>query len=151
MVGFQASCRMAIFVITPEFSAIFAVRTGSKDGARSGIGVYKEAAIGRTLSEEQSISQDIAFDFCILQKVLPKLHGNRQELEEPLAQLLFFSFGQPSPGDPAGSFDRFLPGIPPLLPSGEEEPLRPRFPRTAAKVYRMWSTLRSRGFVSFVE
>jgi hypothetical protein len=108
------------------------------------------ANAGEYVSESPA-AEDIAFDFCILQKVLPKLHGNRQELEAPLAQLLFFSFGQASPNDSTGAFDHFLPGYPPLFPSGEEEPLLPRFPRTAAKVYRMWSTLRTRGFVSFVE
>ncbi|MBC7253724.1 MAG: AAA family ATPase [Actinobacteria bacterium] len=91
---------------------------------------------------------DTAFDFCILQKVLPKLHGNRAELEEPLASLLFFCFGLPSPEDPARRFEDFRAGDPPLhLPDGKP----PRFPRAAAKIHRMWSALRTRGFVSFVE
>ncbi|MBC7231339.1 MAG: AAA family ATPase [Actinobacteria bacterium] len=107
------------------------------------------ANAGENVSESPTAA-DTAFDLCLLHKVLPKLHGNRGELEEPLARLLFFCFEMTPPGDPAGSFESFQAG-PPLLYESQDEGRSPRFPRTAAKVHRMWSTLRTRGFVSFVE
>ncbi len=112
------------------------------------ISLYLENA--KEYVSESPTAADTAFDLCLLHKVLPKLHGNRGELEEPLARLLFFSFGLAPPEDPAGSFESFQ-ARPPLLSRSQEEERSPRFPRTAAKVYRMWSTLRKRGFVSFVE
>ncbi len=106
----------------------------------------------RSLVGDDPAKERTAFDFCLLSKVLPKLHGNRGELEEPLARLLFFCFGVNEPEEPADHFADFQSGKkqgdPPLyLPGGST----PRFPLAAAKVHRMWSVLRDRGFVSFVE
>jgi len=105
-------------------------------------------ANARAFVGEDSLTEQTAFDLCLLSKVFPKLHGNRGELEEPLARLLFFCFGLEAPKDPAEHFNDFEAGDPPLYKPDKKDP---RFPRAATKVHRMWSVLRTRGFVSFVE
>lgn len=73
---------------------------------------------------EREVAIWAALDVAILAKVLPKLHGTQQELDELLQSLE-------------------------EIVSPQEEPTR--FPRTAAKIRRMLTRLRQQGHTSFIE
>jgi len=78
-------------------------------------------------------------DIQILQKILPKLHGTRAKLEEPLLKLIAFCIGHDAPisdeqREKARSFD----------PDA-------RFPRSAQKIAQMLKQLSIQGYVSFIE
>jgi 5-methylcytosine-specific restriction endonuclease McrBC GTP-binding regulatory subunit McrB len=78
-------------------------------------------------------------DIQILQKILPKLHGTRAKLEEPLLKLIAFCIGHDTPIsdeqiEKARSFD----------PDAS-------FPRSAQKIAQMLKQLSIQGYVSFIE
>jgi 5-methylcytosine-specific restriction protein B len=81
---------------------------------------------------------EIAFDLQLLQKVFPKLAGNRARLEKPLSDLLAWCL---DPDSPTQSDALAEPG----------ELLAAAYPHSAAKLARMLGTVRTTGFVSFVE
>jgi energy-coupling factor transporter ATP-binding protein EcfA2 len=84
---------------------------------------------------------ETAFDLQILQKVLPKLAGNRAKLYQPIRELLAWCI------DPDGEGGRALaPGS-----AGAISLNSARYPRSAVKLRRMLETLETVGFVSFVE
>ncbi len=115
--------------------------------------------IGRfvMLASEQAGTDDAtlwaALDLALLMKVLPKLHGTQQELEELLSMLFAFAVTTKpetalAPG--AVPFDQFDGDGDRLHPTSEAiEP--PELPRTAAKLWRMEQRLRQQGFTSFIE
>ncbi len=80
-----------------------------------------------------------AVDIQIIQKILPKLHGTRAKLEEPLQQLLAFCH------DGSSSFSEELTNKV-LSPDHDF-----RFPRSGQKISRMLSQLAIQGYASFVE
>lgn len=94
-----------------------------------------------------------ALDLAILFKVLPKLHGTQQELEDLLACLFVFGTttdyeGAIEPEAPYEGWALERDTLKPAPDSGNE----PAFlPRSAAKLYRMADQLRRRGFTSFIE
>lgn len=97
-----------------------------------------------------------ALDLQVLQKVLPKFHGSKQKLLRPLWRLFLFTlFGKDLPllyADAA--FDKFLAAIQQrqsVTYPGESAAIEAVMPRSAAKLSRMLVTLRSQGFVSFLE
>jgi 5-methylcytosine-specific restriction endonuclease McrBC GTP-binding regulatory subunit McrB len=80
-----------------------------------------------------------ALDIQILQKILPKYHGTQAKLEQPLTDILSFCYeNKPDASqellDKATGFD-------------EEA----RYPRSAQKVARMISNLKTQGYTSFIE
>jgi 5-methylcytosine-specific restriction endonuclease McrBC GTP-binding regulatory subunit McrB len=82
---------------------------------------------------------DEAVDIQIIQKILPKLHGTRAKLEEPLRNLIAFCYGQSTPVSDeqvktARSYDSDA-----------------RFPRSAQKIAQMLHQLNIQGYVSFIE
>lgn len=82
---------------------------------------------------------DEAVDIQIIQKILPKLHGTRAKLEDPLRKLIAFCYRQSSPVSDeqvkkACSYDSDA-----------------RFPRSAQKIGQMLSQLSIQGYVSFIE
>lgn len=84
-----------------------------------------------------------ALDLAVLQKVLPKLGGTRSEMESLLDQLLVVALGAKDEGEewkPGGA--EWKPGVVPAA-----APL----PRTARRLWRMWSRAKAHGFVAFVE
>ncbi len=106
---------------------------------------------------------EAAFDLQILQKILPKLHGNRNQLEKPLAKLLRYSLDETIFTDEP---------VNEILPKDLEEtikiegdfvtyeseeqgeetrPSKARYHKTCKKVLRMLKKLREQGFVSFIE
>ena len=98
---------------------------------------------------------DTALDLQLMQKVLPRLHGPKQQLQGPLWQLLLFAVQRDA--DDQTEFDRDrLEAITRALASnshvdmGGEAPVAPTFPRTARKLAAMLRTLQEQGFVSFI-
>ena len=114
----------------------------------------------------------IDMDLQILQKVLPKLYGNRKQLEIPLARLLRFCFNT----DVTPSFialsveekknisqcdfkeiaesqysEANKMQLSDLKSNYIGEDLLPLFPRSARKLYRMIVMLERQGYASFIE
>ncbi|MCK6533075.1 MAG: EVE domain-containing protein [Polyangiaceae bacterium] len=94
-----------------------------------------------------------ALDLAVLFKVLPKLHGTQQELEELLASLFTFAATidfdasvKPESAYAGWSVDRDR-----LVADPESGHTRPWLPRTAAKLLRMARRLERQGFTSFIE
>ena len=90
-----------------------------------------------------------ALDVALLSKVLPKLHGTQQELEDVLTLLFEFAIGEGHSEDIFAG-DSWSPSGTKLLWKGEGV-LEARFPRTALKLWRMRRRLHQQGFTSFVE
>lgn len=87
-------------------------------------------------------SMEGALDTQVLQKILPRLHGSRRQLEPVLETVGKFCFDLTpfDGGNPATSFDPLEP------PEGD-----PALPRSFEKVQRMTDRLRTNQFVSFTE
>ena len=84
-----------------------------------------------------------ALDLALLQKVLPKLHGTQQELDEILIRLLAFAITTES---------HDLERAREITLGQAESQVEPaRLPRTAAKIKRMIRRLQQQGFTSFIE
>lgn len=94
---------------------------------------------------------NVAFDFVIAQKLLPKLHGSRTQLGPLLKQLWFLCTSTgggdsklEAARDAAKSTNKQLePSI--TLPAGSP------YPVSAEKIGRMWRLLNDNGFTSFAE
>ena len=82
---------------------------------------------------------DQAVDIQIIQKILPKLHGTRAKLEEPLRNLFAFCYGQKS-----------MIADEQVKKSRSYDP-DTRFPRSARKIEQMLHQLSIQGYVSFIE
>ncbi len=82
---------------------------------------------------------DDAMDIQIMQKILPKLHGTRAKLEEPLQKLLSYCYQN----SPEFSDE--------LLQNQSSFSQQARFPRSAQKIARMLNQLTVQGYASFVE
>ena len=91
----------------------------------------------RTLGDE---AVDMALDLQVLQKVLPKLSGNRARLERPLWKLVCLLHGHEGEAPRLTSDTQLIISQTPA-----------RLPRSAAKLERMLDTVREVGFVSYVE
>ena len=96
-----------------------------------------------------------ALDLALLQKVLPKLHGTQQELEELLRDLFGFAAAgrvasEATRADRDWQAWRVERGHLHRAEEGQS-PRSPRLPRTALKLWRMLERLRHQGFTSFIE
>ena len=88
--------------------------------------------------ELANFNLDQALDIQIIQKILPKLHGTRAKLEEPLRKLFDFCDGQKTTiADEQVKKVQSYPGA--------------RFPRSAGKIAQMLGQLSIQGYVSFIE
>lgn len=94
-----------------------------------------------------------ALDLAVLFKVLPKLHGTQQELEDLLASLFVFATttDYESASDPEAPYDGWMLERDTLKPTADSGHEPAYLPRTAAKLRRMADQLRRRGFTSFIE
>jgi hypothetical protein len=104
-----------------------------------------------------------AFDLQILQKILPKFHGSRNQLERPLAKLLrycldgmIFTTEQATeifPEELEKSIEIDGDSLTYKAQGSSEgtEPLVAKYPRSCKKLLRMLRKLREQGFVSFIE
>lgn len=87
-----------------------------------------------------------ALDLAILSKVLPKLHGTQQELEDTLLRLFAFLVGKGAPS----AYDAWNADGGELTVTGDTGS-EPKYPRSGLKVWRMLRRLRAQGFTSFIE
>lgn len=87
------------------------------------------------------LEPDTAFDRAVLMKILPKFHGSRGKLEQPLGMVLEWC-AVPDRKAEAASSARANPSA--MLQPGDW-----RFPETAYRVLRMFHALDSTGFASF--
>ena len=103
--------------------------------AQVGYRVRDEIAFYMSYNEEyQLLTRDEAMDFCIMQKILPRLSGAGGAFEDVLKELFKFTIG------PAVTMDIQAKG---------ELPSHTKYPRSAAKLREMHSRLRIQSFVSF--
>lgn len=95
--------------------------------------------VSLALEEMGNSYLDDVIDIQILQKILPKLHGTRAKLEEPLKKLLVFCNN--------GKTIELKDSI--QAATGSDRILR--FPRSGRKIERMLKQLTIQGYASFVE
>lgn len=90
---------------------------------------------------------DKAMDAIVLQKVMPRLHGNRRRLEPILNELGGFCFRIPDANavGVSAEMDQFNPLDPPADGAG------PQLPRAFAKIQRMLRNVQVNQFASFAE
>jgi len=91
-------------------------------------------------------SLNIALDLQILQKILPKFHGSKQKLEEPLLELLKFVLK-----DGEVQVDGLRNELKNKEVDWDAKIKASKYPRSAKKLFRMLKTLNGQGFVSFIE
>jgi len=90
--------------------------------------------------EASATRLDIALDYQLLQKVLPKLNGSQGKLDLPIRDLIHFL--AESPGDTAElTFERIV----------AVAPATTRYPRSIAKLQRMYVSLTLNGFATYIE
>ena len=83
-----------------------------------------------------------AIDIQILQKVLPKFHGTQGKLEQPLADLLYFCYGESQRGERP---------VQEMIQKALDLDKEAAYPRSAQKIARMINNLKIQGYTSFIE
>ncbi|MGH1347541.1 MAG: McrB family protein [Nannocystales bacterium] len=119
-------------------------------GYRVAIEIARFVGLARTQAGEGAPVLWDAFDVALVAKVLPKLHGTQQEVEEILERLLAFAVDVEATGDQRDSGADWDLADGQLVANGEGR-APPRLPRAAAKLWRMLRRVRQIGFVSFIE
>jgi len=96
-------------------------------------------------TERYSNLSDTAFDHAILQKILPRFHGSRARLWQPLLRLLAFCTDNPATAEEKAKAweDRDVTWIEEQI--GKE----PRLHHSTNKLQRMLYDLETEGFTSF--
>ena len=95
--------------------------------------------------DDPAFNLDAAFDCAVLQKILPRFHGARAHLWQPLLRLLAFCAD-----DPAATEEQAKTwGEMSVERIREQAGPEPRLPRSTAKLLRMLSDLETEGFTSF--
>ncbi len=121
------------------------------DNRHFGYRVANEIARFLTLAAAQCAApdDDDTLDLAVISKILPKLHGTQQELENTLVTLFKFTVGDENPSNPEAwrVDDRELV----TKVEGEESAREPRLPRSSFKLWRMIKRVRAQGFTSFIE
>ena len=94
-----------------------------------------------------------ALDLALLQKVLVKLHGTRQELAVVLDAMLSFALMGARRDKTPGNLDAwsYQPESGTVVPKDEAADMAAVFPRSAAKLWRMRERLSETGFTSWIE
>jgi hypothetical protein len=106
----------------------------AKSGHEFGFRVMAESLrFAAMYSKTGQRNTDEVLDLIAMQKLLPRLHGSRRQLEPVLRSLMTWA------------------GLDEAAPDGEAEARSPRFPRTATKLQRMFASLQANQFVSFTE
>ena len=82
-----------------------------------------------------------ALDIQFLQKILPKLHGTKGKLQEPLSKIFLFCHDNKAGLNPSDE----------NLRSAMNAKSDARYPRTAKKVARMLDELNKQGYTSFIQ
>ncbi len=118
---------------------------------------FVEQAGDESLLGEGAVAKAAARDLQLLQKVLPKLSGSRDQLQRPLRQLLGIAMGADAEvmGQIGERYEELYaallaPGSQPGTASGLAA-LEPAYPRTARKVARMLLELKTVSYSSYFE
>jgi hypothetical protein len=95
--------------------------------------------------KDPDFGMNAAFDWAVLQKILPRFHGSRARLWQPLLHLLAFCTGDPATAKKRAEAwgEMNVEGI-----RGQAE-TEARLPRSTAKLLRMVGDLETEGFTSF--
>lgn len=102
--------------------------------AHIGYRVRDEICFYLAYNEEGKLMEfDEAFDFCLMQKILPRLSGSDARLETALKQLFVLCAGFEPDGDDSGMLDVSYA----------------RYPKSAEKIWQMLRRLEDDGFTSF--
>jgi hypothetical protein len=103
-------------------------------GAHIGYRVRDEICFYLAYNEEGKLMEfDKAFDYCLMQKMLPRLSGSDARLERALKQLFVLCAGFELDGDYSGVLDVSYA----------------RYPKSAEKIWQMLRRLEDDGFTSF--
>jgi len=103
-------------------------------GAHIGYRVRDEICFYLAYNEEGKLMElDKAFDYCLMQKILPRLSGSDARLERALKQLFILCAGFEPDGDYGGALDVSYA----------------RYPKSAEKIWHMLRRLEDDGFTSF--
>ncbi|WP_109687872.1 hypothetical protein [Tumebacillus permanentifrigoris] len=108
--------------------------------------------IGNLLEHENYANrQELAFDLMILQKVLPKLHGNRSQMEEVLNKLFQFCVieVESEQEDEGDEKRRGLVGA--IHEDFKGDYTGFRYPKSAEKIHAMNRQLERTGYCSFIQ
>ena len=95
--------------------------------------------------KDPDFGMNAAFDWAVLQKILPRFHGSRARLWQPLLHLLAFCTGDPATTEERAEAwgEMNVEGIRGQVETGA------RLPRSTAKLLRMVGDLETEGFTSF--
>ena len=94
----------------------------------------------KTYIEDSEDVENTALDIQLLQKVLPKLYGNYSKLHDPMKELIY------ELSDSSGGVDNFT--ISEIQALDLE---KTSFERSLGKLCKMYGTIATQGFVSFIE
>lgn len=119
----------------------------AEDNRHFGYRVANEIArfvcLAYTQCADKAAAANLAFDLAVLQKVLVKLHGTQQELEELVDRLTHFAAtAATARADVARAW---------IATEGDLDPAQFKLPRCGKKLIRMRNQLRQRGFTSWIE
>lgn len=153
-----------------ELSGLSSKYTASITGLNDILGKYNrhfgyrvawEMARFVCLASDQTGSNNSAvlasLDLAIMEKVLPKLHGTQGELEQPLLEL--FSYCITGPNGSGMTKTLLNPEdwtvsngiLNPVKTKEEVAIIKPKFPRSAKKLWWMLDRLKRQGFTSFID
>ncbi len=123
---------------------------GRHFGYRVAIEIARYVCLARSQAGESAEVLQAALDLAVLQKVLPKLHGTQQQLQDVLDGLLSYAVTGAVGADPVEP-DAWTVDGDQLVPTGAGGGESAALPRTAAKLWRMMDRLQRQGFTSYVE
>lgn len=104
-------------------------------------GVYESVIVEDAGARFTGLDEtDLAFDAAVLMKILPKFHGSRGQLEQPLMKLLAWALNPDSPDKSLSDVDVTQVELLRSLPY--------RFPYTAERLQRMLQILYITGFAT---
>jgi 5-methylcytosine-specific restriction protein B len=120
-------------------------KAGAEFGYRTASDIYRYAAKVRRLQKEDEAEKwlpDKIIDTAVIQKLLPKLHGSKKKLDDPLKALGKLCLNHPD-----------------KLPEYFEKDLQPekflkadiKYPISFEKIVRMYKLALRNGFTSFAE
>lgn len=115
----------------------------SQHGFEFGHRVFYESQRFAAIYSDSDGNTTSILDLILMQKLLPRLHGSRRRLEEPLRNLAAFCFDNTLDHNPGASVSTFEPD--------EVDAATAKLPLSFDKLKRMLISLRANQFVSFTE
>ena len=145
-------------LFTSEVLLFFGVmeRYGGEFGYRVAFEASRFLALYRVIVEAPAADDawfNEAFDFVVIQKLLPKLHGTRGKLGPLLKALWFLCVNDVTArGDnPSEAANQAAHSLEKAHEPSRAIPMSAPYPHSAAKIARMWTRMNEHGFASFAE